>query len=670
MSIPSSSASVATTASSSPSESRCLDLAPLLGGVAAAVGRDPRRQLRLAARLQRFAGEALDQLDPAAALEEADRPHAVGDQLGEQVRGLAQGRAPRPGRLVDQRRVPHRDLAPGAGGAVVVDQLERRSDQLLGQPDRVGDRRRGEQEARLGAVGPRDPPQPPQHVGDVGAEDAAVGVGLVDDDPAEVGEEVAPALVVGQDADVQHVRVGEDEVAAAADRGALFARRVAVVDRLAQAGRAQRAQLARLVLGQRLGRIEVEGAALGVAGDPVEHRQVEGEALARGGAAGDHQVRGGSRLQRLTLVRVEALDPGPLQRLGEAGVERARQRHRPRLAPLLARLGDDPPVTARRLERNRPRRLQQALRHHETPRRRDEILGIAEDFVPSAPGRARRPATLHRLQRAAVVDAEDVGAAAHRQRNRGDRPPLALARRQSLLPRPGQDRADEVLARERDVERQPERAQLGKPAQNLQVLLGRQVEVESGVDGDLLLTHPKPLSGLDSPPQPGLHLLDHVVVATRRPVDPRRSLDVHQHVAAPRLRHQLEHLLATAGDVVDGNRPGRESRPRHLNRKGVGRDRHTRPGQSFNRRNQRRRLHLRRNRRPAFRSDSPHIQHVEPSLNKRQAILNCPLRRNASSPLEHRVGSHVDDPRSNRLRKLQPPTGQSPDHRTPRAGSL
>ena len=235
-SMPSSSASVATTASSSPPDEPRLDLAPLLRGVAAAVGRDPRRQLRLAARLQRFAGEALDQLDPAPALEEADRPHAMGDQLGQQVRSLAQRRAPRSGRLVDQRRVPHRDLPAGDRRTVVVDELEGRPDQLLGQPDRVGDRRRGEQEARLAPVGARHPAQPPQHVGDVGAEDAPVGVRLVNDDPAEVGEEVAPALVVGQDADVQHVRVGEDEVAAAADRRPLFARRVAVVDRLTQVG--------------------------------------------------------------------------------------------------------------------------------------------------------------------------------------------------------------------------------------------------------------------------------------------------------------------------------------------------------------------------------------------------------------------------------------------------
>ena len=101
-----------------------LDLAPLLRRVAAAVGRDPRRQLRLPAPLQVFAGEALDQLDPAPAFEEADRPHVLGDQLGQQVGRLRERRAPRPGRLVDQRRVPHRHLAPGPRRAVVVDQLE------------------------------------------------------------------------------------------------------------------------------------------------------------------------------------------------------------------------------------------------------------------------------------------------------------------------------------------------------------------------------------------------------------------------------------------------------------------------------------------------------------------------------------------------------------------
>ena len=94
-SIPSSRASVATTASSSPLAQPRLDLAPLLRRVAAAVGGDPRRQLRLAAALEVFAGEALDQLDPAPAFEEADRPHPLGDQLGQQVGRLRERRAAR-----------------------------------------------------------------------------------------------------------------------------------------------------------------------------------------------------------------------------------------------------------------------------------------------------------------------------------------------------------------------------------------------------------------------------------------------------------------------------------------------------------------------------------------------------------------------------------------------
>ena len=132
-SMPSSRASVATTASSSPLGEPALDLAALLRGVAGAVGRDPLGQLRLAACGEVLAGEALDQLDPAAAAQEADRPHALRDQVGEQVGRLRERRAPRPGRLVDQRGVPDRDLALGAGRAVVVDQLEAVADQALGE---------------------------------------------------------------------------------------------------------------------------------------------------------------------------------------------------------------------------------------------------------------------------------------------------------------------------------------------------------------------------------------------------------------------------------------------------------------------------------------------------------------------------------------------------------
>ena len=100
----------------------------------------------------------------------------------------------------------------------------------------VRDRGAGEQELRLAAVERAHAPQPPQHERHVRAEDAAVGVRLVDHDVREVGQHVRPAPVVGQDADVQHVGVRQDRIGEAAHEVALLARRVAVVDRRA-AGR-------------------------------------------------------------------------------------------------------------------------------------------------------------------------------------------------------------------------------------------------------------------------------------------------------------------------------------------------------------------------------------------------------------------------------------------------
>jgi hypothetical protein len=92
----------------------------------------------------------------------------------------------------------------------------------------------------------------------VRAEDAAVHVRLVDHDVAEVGEHVSPAVVVGKDADVEHVRVREDHVRPLADLPAALVLGVAVVDRRLHARHAQRGERARLILRQRLGRVEVE----------------------------------------------------------------------------------------------------------------------------------------------------------------------------------------------------------------------------------------------------------------------------------------------------------------------------------------------------------------------------------------------------------------------------
>ena len=216
-----------------PGEAR-LDLAALLGRVAGPVGGDPLGELRPPQLLEPHAGEALDQLDAAPAAKEADRPHPLAHQVGQELRGLRENRPAGHRSRVDDRWVPHPDSARGARGAVRIHQAERLPNEALGELERVGDRGRREHEARLGAVAARDSAQAPEHIRDVRAEDAAVGVRLVDHDPAEVREEIAPALVVGQDPDVEHVGVGEDQVRAAADLRPVVARRVPVVDRVAE----------------------------------------------------------------------------------------------------------------------------------------------------------------------------------------------------------------------------------------------------------------------------------------------------------------------------------------------------------------------------------------------------------------------------------------------------
>ena len=194
----------------------------------------------------------------------------------------------------------------------------------------------------------------------------------------------------------------------------------------------------------------------------------------------------------------------------------------------LRALGDDPPVAPRRLDRDahgfssRLRRglMPPAPMHDADSRPRRWADGRSAPATRIACSELR---SWMRRTSAPSRTASATAATVPHSRSPGGQP---------LLPGAGEDGADEVLARERDVERQPQRAQLAEPPQDLQVLLGAEVEVESGVDRDLLLGDAKLPGQLDSPLEPGLEVVDDVVVLAPGPVDPRRPLDVHQHVAA------------------------------------------------------------------------------------------------------------------------------------------
>jgi hypothetical protein len=101
-------------------------------------------------------------------------------------------------------------------------------------------------------------------------------------------------------------------------------RRSPVVDRGARARQLERGERPRLVLRQRLRRVEVERAQLRVACDGVEHGQVEGERLAGGGSRRDDDVLAAlCRVPRLALVHVERVER---QRLADARVQVVRER--------------------------------------------------------------------------------------------------------------------------------------------------------------------------------------------------------------------------------------------------------------------------------------------------------------------------------------------------------
>jgi hypothetical protein len=193
-----------------------LQLAPLLAQVATPVGGDPRAQPgdRLVERPPRHRGHGLG-ASPGA--DERQRAHTIDYRVGEEVGTLAQRGSPHGRRVAapfqggQQRRLPQRERHPAARRRVVRDGLDHQAGEPLGRRRRVTRRGGGQHEGGGAPVAVGHPAEAAQHVGDVRAEDAAIGVALVYDDVAQAPQEGLPRRVPGQDAVVQHVRVGQHE---------------------------------------------------------------------------------------------------------------------------------------------------------------------------------------------------------------------------------------------------------------------------------------------------------------------------------------------------------------------------------------------------------------------------------------------------------------------------
>ena len=176
---------------------------------------------------------------------------------------------------------------------------------------------------------PADALQAAQHVGEVAAEHAPVGVQFVDDDVAEVLEEPRPSRVVRQHAGMEHVGIAEDDVGAGANRAPRVGRRVAVVGEDADVALRRRAddlreplEFGELVLSERLGGEQVQRPGTGLAQDRAQDGPVVAERLARGGGRDDDDVAPGQRVAHgLGLVRVRLLDAPRGQGLDEPRID-------------------------------------------------------------------------------------------------------------------------------------------------------------------------------------------------------------------------------------------------------------------------------------------------------------------------------------------------------------
>src|SRR5262245_59060647 len=107
--------------------------------------------------------------------------------------------------LIDYRRIVKEEMFFAFAGAVFLDELERLACESFSQFLGIGDRGRGADELGVASIEPADAGDATEEIREVAAEDAAIGVQLIDDDKLEVLEQLRPLRVVRKDALMEHV---------------------------------------------------------------------------------------------------------------------------------------------------------------------------------------------------------------------------------------------------------------------------------------------------------------------------------------------------------------------------------------------------------------------------------------------------------------------------------
>jgi len=252
------------------------------------------------------------QLSVQAGIGKHDRLQVVGQQFFGDATGFVDVTASNTEIAIDNGRIIEDKDFFGRGRAVLIEDLNIRLGEAGGELAGIGDGGGATNKLRVGAVEAGDAAQAAKNVGEMTAQNAAVGVQLIENDVTEIFEEADPFRVVRENAGVDHVGIREDDVAAFANGFAGVAGRVAIVGEDAEGiveARSEIVKLGELILSEGLGGVEVKGAGVGIFEDGIEDREVVANRFAGGsGRDDDHVASGANRFGGGGLVSVEAFN--------------------------------------------------------------------------------------------------------------------------------------------------------------------------------------------------------------------------------------------------------------------------------------------------------------------------------------------------------------------------
>ena len=180
------------------------------------------------------------------------------------------------------------------------------------------------------AVEGAQPHETTQHVGQIGAENAPVGVNLVNDDIAQVFKQLYPLGVVGENAAVQHVRVGNHNVSCLPDGFPGCTWRVPVIGVGFDVHIHffnQLVQLTDLIGRQCLGGEQIQCPGILILQNGGKHRKIVAHGFAGGGGSDHHHVLpGGGSGNAVCLMGVQLMNPTLLKHGNQPSIQRIGER--------------------------------------------------------------------------------------------------------------------------------------------------------------------------------------------------------------------------------------------------------------------------------------------------------------------------------------------------------